>query len=208
MHFKKDVTTNDKTLKIIIALLCCALCVSLFFNFKSPYINENKVHHLGKLTYQLPVDNEFTEKSEWVYGDFACDTCDIEYPGKNGTSGVDGKDGRVLSKTYVDMSTLTEVEIEYNMLGKKANMDETRSWSGENGDKPKIIQRMAIESDEGPTDSNGWNAGSYWRAYLTIDDANYIVTVRSLHDSNLTTIGEGVISSMDINKELKDEYEN
>ena len=75
-------------------------------------------------------------------------------------------------------------------------------------DKPKIIQRMAIESDEGPTDSNGWNAGSYWRAYLTIDDANYIVTVRSLHDSNLTTIGEGVISSMDINKELKDEYEN
>ena len=55
---------KDIAFKVIIVTLSCALAFSIYFNFKSPYLPENKEDHLGKITYNLPAD------CKWIYGDF------------------------------------------------------------------------------------------------------------------------------------------
>ena len=192
--------TNNR-LKLLVLVLCCALCISMLISCKASYISDSKTEHLGKITYRLPSD------CEWVYGDFVCDTKDIEYPGKNGIIAVDGKDGKVLAKDYVDMKTLTNVRVEYNMLGEKPNEDYVVGWDKQHGESPKTVQRLVIETDEGPNADGEWFAGSYWKAFMTIDDTEYVVTVQSLHDADLSEIGEKLISTVATDESFTDEYE-
>lgn len=206
MEIKKDVT-KSKVLYVMIGLLCIALCASLFFALRSPYIKSGSVEHLGRLTYTLPVDTQYASKSEWVYSDFVCDTEGIEFPGKNGSVGVDGNSGKILMKGYVDMSTLTEVNVEYDMGLVELDKSKTVSWDKAYGEVPKCVERVTIETDEGPLDGNAWSSGTYWRAFVTAKGMKYIVNVRSLHDSDLSYIGESIISSMSIDDSLNDEYD-
>lgn len=187
---------NTKLLTGIIIALCCALAVSLYFNFKSPYLPDNKAEHLGQLTYTLPID------CKWVYGDFEGSTTN-PFPGKDGTYAVEGKTGKVLEKGYVDMDTLAELSVGYNVLDQKVDSKDEVSWSGEHGDIPDCVKDLTIGTDE--TEEA---MGTYWRATFNVDGVAYVVNVygSAIKSGDWVYIGEELVQSIGVDPSLKDEY--
>lgn len=190
------ITNKDRLYKIIIAVLCVILAVSLYFNFKSPYISPTKEEHLGSMTYHLP------EECHWVYADFGEGTYKT-FPGDDGIYAVDGETGRVLVKGYIDMDTLAIATVGYNVLPEYNEEEYVVEWSNEHGEKPVGAEGLQIGTDATEDDM-----GSFWRATFTLDGKLYIVEVYSgtgIH-GDLSYIGESIVSSIDLNSKLSDEY--
>ena len=180
---------------VIIAILLVALIFSLYNNFKSPYLKEGKVEHLGKLTYQLP-------DSHWVYGDFVKGD-KIRFPGKDGTYNVEYKDGRVFIKNYVDMETLYSLKVAYNRgIWFEPGTHEIK-WSGKNGKVPKVVKNLRIQ-----TNATKDSVGTYWGATFDVGSDHYVVYLNGHSDSylDLSITGEEVIASLGYDDTLKDEY--
>ena len=151
---------KDIAFKVIIVTLSCALAFSIYFNFKSPYLPENKEDHLGKITYNLPAD------CKWIYGDFDSHKMN-SFSGKNGGYLFEPETNKVFAKAYVDMNTLSELTIGYNNAEQKLLEKDLVEWSGNHGNVPDCIENLIIASN------NSDEVDTYSLNILQMDDVAF-----------------------------------
>lgn len=184
---------RDLTMIVIIAL-ACALGISLWMGFKSPYLDPDAKEHLGKLTYTVP------KEGNWVYGDFGGCTGN-EFPGKDGTYAV-GEKGKVVEKGYIDMGDLfTELSVAYGEGVGKPNKEKIK-WD-DRYKVPICVQDLAVFTDE--TDKE---EGTYWQATFRVKDEYYVVRLVKTEDSatDLRAKGAEFITGLGYDDTLSDDY--
>ena len=169
--------------RAIIIVLCVALSVSLYYNFRNPYVPDNKRENLGKLTYKLPEDTEWTK----IDGDAVV--------------ALEGETDKVLGKGYVGENRIT-LTVYYD-YGEDIPRVDFGEWNNEYGSVPKAVRDVKVFTDE-----NDEMAGTYWEAHFTADETEYIVRVSQadLVNEELCAIGQSLIQSVEIDKSLKDEF--
>ena len=202
---------KQKIMTVLMVTLCCALAVSLYFNFKNPYLPNQKTEHLGGLTYILPEDYN------WRY-------CDFD-ENNNGTFALEGETRKVISKGYIEMEEFCVASVEYPVSKNEGeylmvDMDKKETavkdgkntitvWSGDYGEIPECVKRLRISTD-GYTDEHEMNCGgTYWKALFEVNGVDYAIEVRNgvLLGGDVRYIGESMIVSVGYDKTLKDEFE-
>ena len=125
---------KDRNLEYLVVGLCILLVVSICFNFGNSASNITKSEHLGAMTYSLP------EGGEWFAANLSNN--DASY-------GIGGKTGRVLRKSYIDASTLSQVVVGYNVFAISLDDKNIVSWDDQYGQMPVGLEgfQMAVNDD-------------------------------------------------------------
>lgn len=181
---------KDRIWKGVVACLCVALLVSVCFNFKGPRNKISKPEHLGAMTYSL------SEDGEWFAADLLNN--DTAY-------GIDGETGRVLRKSYIDASTLSQVVVGYNVLGISLDDKNIVSWDDQYGQMPVGLEGFQMAMSEIADDFDMY---AHWCATFTLDGKLYVIDIYGNHinSDEALAMGESLVASIDLNNQLTDEY--
>lgn len=178
-----------KTFTIIFILSAVVLLTIYIVNIAPHRIQRLSNDHIGKLTYTLP-DPDFIHQKDNV-------GVTIEENGRE----------RISAKSYQLLSDMTEISIcEYGTEDseildefKENHADDLVEFSDEHGELPAIIDEIIAATDE--TEDY---VGSYYKAYIIVGDKMYSVDV--LNGDDPMGYGELLISSMEIDESLEEEY--
>lgn len=181
-----------RTLGIILLVIIVSVLTIVIVRISSDMSHHLTTDHIGKLTYVLP-DPDFVHEKD-----------DIGV-----TVEKDGRE-RISAKSYRKYSDMTEISIwGYGTYDKGAIeiLDEFREshetdlvgFSGNYGNLPAVIDEIVSA-----TDQRDDYVGRYYEAYVVIGGDMYCVEVQNGDDP--IYYGESLISSMDIDESIKDEY--
>ena len=181
---------KDRLYKGIIAFLCVVLGVSVYFNFRNTISTITKSEHLGAMAYSLPEDGE------WFAANLSNN--DAAY-------GIDGKTGRVLRKSYIDASTLSQIVVGYNVLAISLDDKNIVSWDDQYGQMPVGLEGFQMAVNEIADDFDMY---AHWCATFTLDGKLYVIDIYGNHinSDEALAMGESLVASIDLNNQLTDEY--
>ena len=176
------------TVGILLVILIVAATVAVM---KTAQKNSSQLlsDHIGRLTYTMPDSGYIHEKDDVGV-----------------TIEKDGRE-RISAKTYKCFEDMTQISIwEYGEYDPgiiseftENHKEDIVGFSDEHGELPAVIDEITAATDE--TDDY---AGSYYQSFVVIGGQMYKVDVQNGDDPR--GCGELVISSMDIDNALKDEY--
>ena len=184
------ITKKDRNLEHLVVGLCILLVVSICFNFGNSASNIIKSEHLGAMTYSLPEDGEW----------FAANLSN-----NDATYGIDGETGRVLRKSYIDASTLSQVVVGYNVLAISLDDKNIVSWDDQYGQMPVGLEGFQMAVNEIADDFDMY---AHWCATFTLDGKLYVIDIYGNHinSDEALAMGESLVASIDLNNQLTDEY--